>query len=160
MKGRWRQVEHLGCRLQTWAADVADLRGACVVGSYAYRRPRMSSDLDLMLLSEDPGRYGAWLGVDSPLSPARLLGTRTWGPVTELRFVHRTGLQLDVGVTTPAWAHPDPLDAGTARVIRDGLWIVHDPDRLLRRAEHALTCDGPVMARPQYRPRSCGGPAA
>lgn len=137
MKGRWRQVERLATDLEMWAGGLGDLRGVCFVGSYAYRRPRMASDVDIVLLSNEPSRYGAWLGVDSPLRPARLLLTRSWGPVTELRFRHRTGLQLEVGVTTPAWADTDPLDPGTARVIGDGLRVLYDPDGVLTRAEHA-----------------------
>jgi len=102
MKRRWRLVERLARELPVWGGDLADLRGVCFVGSYAYRRLRMSSGVDLVLRSNSPTRYGAWLGVDSPLRPAHLLLTRMWGPVTELRFRRRSGLQLEVGVTTPA----------------------------------------------------------
>lgn len=137
LKGRRRHAERLIHELEIWAADVSDLRGVCVVGSYARGTPQMSSDLDLVLLSTEPDRYRGWLGSDSPLAPARFLLSRTWGPLTELRFLHRTGRQLDIGVTTPAWADTDPLDPGTARVIGDGLRIVHDPDSLLHRVEQA-----------------------
>ena len=137
LKARWRQVERLTRELESWAAEIPDLRAVCVVGSYARGTPEMSSDLDLVLLSTEPARYGGWLGWDSPMAPARFLLSRTWGPLTELRFLHQIGLQFDIGITTPAWADNDPLDPGTARVISDGLRIVHDPDGLLFRAEEA-----------------------
>jgi hypothetical protein len=42
------------------------------------------------------------------------------------------GLEVDVGIATPAWAATSPIDAGTARVLKGGLIPLNDPDRLLR----------------------------
>jgi hypothetical protein len=91
----------------------------------------MSSDVDLVLLTDDPGRYGAELGALPPIGPARLIGRAEWGPLTELRFRRRSGLQVEVGVAPTSWAAAHPLDEGTARVVGDGLRVVHDPAGLL-----------------------------
>ena len=42
-------------------------------------------------------------------------------------------MEVEFGITTPAWAHIDPVDAGTARVVRDGAQIIHDPAGMLAR---------------------------
>jgi hypothetical protein len=53
----------------------------------------MGSDLDLVLLTTRPTRYGPCLGTSSPLAPADPLRTQAWGPLTEIRLRRRTGLQ-------------------------------------------------------------------
>jgi hypothetical protein len=37
------------------------------------------------------------------------------------------GLEVEFGFASARWAKPSPPDAGTARVIREGCRIVHDP---------------------------------
>ena len=123
--------------LRLWATEVADIRAIAVVGSYARGACRPGSDLDLVLLCERPDRFGPWLAEVPPLAPARFLHRRAWGPMTELRLRRRSGLHLDVGVAPLTWATVEPLDLGTARVLRDGVRIVHDPDRLLAEAAKA-----------------------
>jgi hypothetical protein len=89
-----------------------------VVGSFARQASRLGSDLDLVLLSERPDRFGAWLAEVPPMAPARFLHRRQWGPLTELRLRRRSGLHLDVGVAPLARAATEPVDVGTARVLR------------------------------------------
>lgn len=137
LKGRRREVERLAAALRVWGADVADVRAIAVVGSFARGAPRPGSDLDLVLLCERPGRFGPWLADVPPLAPARFLYCRAWGPVMELRLRRRSGLHLDVGIAPLTWATVDPLDLGTARVLSDGVRVVHDPDRLLAVAADA-----------------------
>ena len=48
------------------------------------------------------------------------------------------GVEIEVGLTAPSWADTDPLDSGTARVVREGFSIVFDPDGLLARLEGAV----------------------
>jgi len=151
LKGRWREVERLLPQLEQWAVGTADLRAVAVVGSFAYGAPRLGSDLDLVLLSQRPGRYGPWLADVPPLGPAKFLYRRDWGPLTELRLRRESGLHLDVGIAQLAWAGTDPLDDGTARVLRDGLRVVYDPDGLLATA--AIAARAPrVSGRPVGRP--------
>ena len=66
------------------------------------------------------------------------LSQTEWGPVTEWRFRRRSGLQVEFDVAAPSWADVIPLDPGTARVISDGLQIVHDPRSLLTRLQSAV----------------------
>ena len=143
LKGRRREAERLVAALRQWGTDVADCRGIAVVGSFARGAPRTGSDLDLVLLCERPERFGPWLATVPALAPARFLHRRAWGPVTELRLRRRSGLHVDVGIAPLSWATSDPLDLGTARVLRDGVRIVHDPDRLLAVAADAARTSAP-----------------
>jgi uncharacterized protein len=142
LKGRLREVEQLVRAVGVWAAARSDVAALCCVGSYAYQRPRMSSDVDLIVLTTHPGLYGAWIGSGSPVAPARLIRHQQWGSLTEWRFRRRSGLHVELGVVTSKWAEADPLDPGTARVISDGLQIVYDPHGLLTRAKSAVAAQG------------------
>jgi uncharacterized protein len=58
--------------------------------------------VDLVLLSEDPKRYDASsLAEELPLGS--FVVTRTWGPVTEWRFVAEAGLEVEMCVGTRTW---------------------------------------------------------
>lgn len=57
--------------------------------------------------------------------------TLEWGVLTERRFALPSGLEVELGIASPAWAAIDPVDTGTRRVVSDGVRILHDPDGLL-----------------------------
>ncbi|GAA1603478.1 hypothetical protein GCM10009789_66860 [Kribbella sancticallisti] len=134
LKGRRRQVEAVIASLTEWVREREDVVGLAVVGSYAYGRPRMGSDVDLVLLTTEPDNYLhdlAWTG--SFARRPRLIRTEQWGPMAERRIRLPSGLQVELGITTPAWLAL-PLDPGTARVLRDGHRILHDPQNLFTKA--------------------------
>jgi hypothetical protein len=60
-----------------------------------------------------------------------LLKTVTWGVITERRLVLTSGLEVEVGIGTPAWASVDPLDGGTRHVVTDGMRRYSTPNGLL-----------------------------
>jgi len=65
-----------------------------------------------------------------------------WGPyLTEVRIARPSGLEIELGVTATAWANLNPIDAGTRRVVSDGMRILHDPDAILADLQRA--CAGP-----------------
>ena len=154
LKGRRREVGRLVEAMGAWVAARADVAAFGVVGSYAGRRPGMGSDVDLVLLTSRPELYGAWTGGGSPLAPAQLVRHQRWGPVLEWRFRRPSGLHVELNVAAPSWAEVSPLDPGTARVVRDGLQIVHDPAALLARAQSmvATTRSLADLSRASRRP--------
>jgi predicted nucleotidyltransferase len=120
--------------LIAWAKAQPDVTAVALVGSYAYDRPRMGSDVDLVLLTTSPDRHTEGLGWALAVDPrARLIRDRAWGPLRERRVRLRSGLQIELGIVTPEWAAL-PLDEGTATVLRDGCRILFDPDGVLDRA--------------------------
>jgi uncharacterized protein len=109
------------------------VRGLALVGSWARGTQRQDSDVDLVLLSTEPFRYvdsDDWL---CELGAAWLVRTRSWGEVTERRFALSGGLEVEICVGTPSWASTEPVDAGTRRVVVDGMRVLHDPDGVLAR---------------------------
>jgi uncharacterized protein len=115
-------------RLTAWARERRDVRGLALVGSYARGAARRDSDVDLVLLTDDPASYIADAGWASELGAAKVVRTQAWGPLTERRLLLPSGLEVEVGVVLPLWAATDPVDPGTRRVVTDCMRILHDPE--------------------------------
>jgi hypothetical protein len=125
------EVEGFLLTIIRWAGTRPDIRGLALVGSRAARRATEASDLDLVLLTEEPALYLADEDWIKQLGAA-LIATRSWGAITERRLLLRSGLQVEVGVGMPSWADSDPIDPGTRQVVQDGFRILYDPDSLFR----------------------------
>lgn len=112
-----------------WADGQHDITGLAAVGSWARSEPRMDSDLDLVVLTADKQRYLAddrWV-LGAVGQQAELVRTQDWGPVTERRVALQSGFEIEFGFVASTWANTEPLDAGTANVVRDGCLPLHDP---------------------------------
>ena len=118
-------------RAVSWARGQPDIRAIAVVGSYARERQSLDSDLDLLLLTTSPNIYTVDDGWIAKLDAGELIASREWGAVTERRLSGIEGIEIDIGIAQPRWASTCPVDPGTHKVVRDGLRILYDPDRLL-----------------------------
>ncbi|WP_433175959.1 nucleotidyltransferase family protein [Actinoallomurus sp. CA-150999] len=127
-EGRLAEVEDIVDRVRRWAADRPDVVGLLLVGSYARSAARPDSDVDLMLLSTDLDAYADGAEELDLGTPVRV---RSWGPVTERRFVTASGLEVELNVGPAGWADTEPVDPGTRRVVTDGARVLHDPSGLL-----------------------------
>ncbi|MBY8874376.1 nucleotidyltransferase domain-containing protein [Micromonospora sp. PLK6-60] len=112
-----------------WAAGHEDVRGVVLVGSWARDAARMDSDLDVVVLTGQPGRAdpAVWAG----LLGGEVIRLADWGPLREIRLRRPSGFEVEVGVVPLSWADTDPVDPGTGQVISDGHRIVYDPVGLL-----------------------------
>jgi hypothetical protein len=95
-------------------------------------RGREDSDIDLVLLVEDPDRYlrhPEWVGQFGDVTDKHV---EYYGMVTSLRVIYGDGREVEYGVTNPRWA-AEPLDEGTRRVIRDGMRVIFERGTILSR---------------------------
>lgn len=107
------------------------VRAIALVGSCARGTPGRDSDIDLVVLGTDPrdlGRRDDWF---THFGKVALVGRRRFGEVTERRLRRSDGVEVEVGLAPLSWAATNPVDAGTARVVREGFGIVFDPDGAL-----------------------------
>lgn len=125
-RARRQAVDEVVHRAAQWAETSRDVCSAILVGSYAYGKPRINSDVDLVILSDQVDRHLASLSfIDSITPGGQIIRHEQWGPMHERRVRLDDGLVVEFGVSTPAWAGL-PVDAGTARVLSDGCKIIFD----------------------------------
>ncbi|GAB7102850.1 hypothetical protein JCM4814A_11640 [Streptomyces phaeofaciens JCM 4814] len=118
-------------RVTRWAANRSDVVGLLLVGSCARGTAGPDSDVDLVLLTTEPSGYGEDGARVRELRLGEVIRVQAWGPVTEWRHATAGGLEVELGVTSTAWARTDPVDAGTRRVVTDGARPLYDPAGLL-----------------------------
>ena len=117
-----------------WAGHQDDIIGIGVVGSYARGEQRPGSDIDLILVTKQPALRisdTAWL---RQLGDPVEFSTEDYGLVQSIRCFYEGGPEVEFGITSLAWCSP-PIDAATARVIRNGMQVIYDPSGCLQRAQ-------------------------
>lgn len=74
------------------------------------------------------------------LERASVVRRMDWGPLlTERRLRLGSGFEVEFGFAPIAWASTDPVDPGTAGVVRGGLRALHDPDEVLAELLRAVS---------------------
>lgn len=114
-----------------WAKSAAGVRGVLLVGSWARGAARADSDIDFVILADDPASFRdeSWLtelGVE-------VLGFRDqdYGALWS-RHLRVLGCpEIEASFAALSWAKTDPIDPGTRDVVQDGCEIVYDADGLL-----------------------------
>ena len=136
---RAAEVRNFLKQVPSWAGQRPDVRAVGLVGSWARGEARPDSDVDLVLLTLEEGRYLDDESWAKELGGLRIVRTRSWGPTTERRFVLPSGLEVESGISSPDWAATGVVDPGTYQVVRDGMVPVYDPDGLLARLSVACS---------------------
>lgn len=127
--------------VRTWAAKRSDISAVALAGSHAHGRARPDSDIDIVILSDnpDPLRTPNWL---TELGAVTHVHSENWGVLTSHRAHYLGDGEVEVGVTSTSWADI-PIDPGTFRVVSDGVVLVYDPrgllDRLVREVSRTRT---------------------
>ena len=120
-----------------WAKEQSDIEGAALIGSYAGGTTSENSDVDLMILTANARRYldnQEWLSVFGEIARSQ---NERWGVVETVRAFYRMGLEIEYNFADPSWA-ATPVDAGTWRVVNDGMKVVFDPKPKFDALERAL----------------------
>lgn len=66
--------------------------------------------------------------------------------LTERRLRLASGLEVEVCIGHPSWAETDPVDAGTRRIVSDGIRVLWDP--YLRLGAHGGSTRSGIDAEP------------
>ncbi len=120
-------------RIGGWARARPDVIGVLLVGSYARSQATPDSDLDLVVLVDDPAACladSAWV---EAFGKVERWSMEDWGRVRSLRAHYVGGIEVEFGLTDASWLQP-PLDTGTRRVLDDGFVILHDHQGAVRGA--------------------------
>jgi uncharacterized protein len=117
--------------LKTWAAKHPDIFAVAIVGSHARGTARSDSDIDVIIIVDDPARYletSEWLACFGHL---RSISNGDWRLLQSRRVHYADGKEVEFGITVRSWASTDPVDPGPTDVVSDGMSILHDREMLL-----------------------------
>jgi GrpB-like predicted nucleotidyltransferase (UPF0157 family) len=131
LSARADEVTQVTQEVAAWARSRQDIAAVALIGSWSRDAGRTDSDVDLILLSDEPTYYAEhddWLSTFGNPPVAR---RQQWGVVAERRVRRTSGLEVEFGIAPPSWANTDPVDPGTRKVVQDGLRILADPRGLL-----------------------------
>ena len=115
-----------------WAIAQPDILALALVGSHARNTATPTSDVDLVLITADPGRYlddGAWVQQFGIVNRQQV---EDYGPLISLRVWYCEGLEVEYGVTDERWSAM-PLDTGTREVMAGGIRVLFERSPLLSR---------------------------
>ncbi len=117
-----------------WASGQPDVQGIALVGSYARGMAREDSDIDLVILTDKPRKYLDEIQWTKRFGIVEKHQTEDYGKLISSRIWYRNKPEVEYGITTPDWA-ATPLDAGTRKVIGDGMIVLFERGVLLSQHE-------------------------
>jgi predicted acetyltransferase/predicted nucleotidyltransferase len=129
---RERSVGRFLAAFTEWAAQRPDITAAALAGSYARDAARHDSDVDLMILTSDPGTYSAdtrWLEELGYVGKVRIEPS---GKATSVRAWYADSLEVEYTFAGEDWA-ASPPDKGTRRVLLDGTRVLFERRPVLSR---------------------------
>ena len=114
-------------KARAWASQMDSIKAIGLAGSHA----REDSDVDLVILCDDYRLFLndlSWIPQFGVYPDVR---QEDWGAVQSVR-VFFSFAEVEFGFAHASWACTDPLDAGTAEVLRGGFAPVYDPDGVVK----------------------------
>jgi hypothetical protein len=123
-----------------WATTHSGIQALALVGSWARGEATMSSDIDMVVLTDDMEAFcasTAWIR-SATGQHGEIVRSKAWGPLSERRVELASGLLVEYGFARTSWASTDPLDEGTAAVVTHGFRILYDSAEMLQRLAAAV----------------------
>jgi|LSQX01.3.fsa_nt_gb predicted nucleotidyltransferase len=121
-----KEIESFLEEIRKWAELRNDIKAILLVGSYARGQVHDGSDIDLVLMTNEPDRYLNDYSFTENFGDVDKIEKEYWGRVTSLRIWYKDGREVELGITGPDWITDDPLDIGTLRTITGGAKVVID----------------------------------
>ena len=128
-----RSMEHIQSFINAfvlWASAQPDIYAVGLVGSYALNAAKDDSDIDLVILAEQPRKYLEDIIWAEQFGEIEKYQVEEYGKLTSLRVWYHSGHEVEYGLTTLDWA-AQPLDVGTEQVISDGMLVLCERKPLL-----------------------------
>lgn len=119
-------------QVSDWAARQPDILALALVGSHARGAATETSDVDLVILAQDPSRYLEDQGWLEKFGLAQSVQLEPYGKLTSIRVWYADRLEVEYGLTGEEWA-ADPLDPGSRRVMEGGMRVLFERGDLLSR---------------------------
>ena len=137
------EAQSLTEAIAVWVRASSGLRALALVGSWFRGTARPDSDLDLLILANNPEQYQSdqnWLYQIALPDPFRVISSKSvpYGVVWSCHALLDPAAELELTFGALDWASTDPIDAGSRRVISDGFRMIVDKDGRLQRIVDAV----------------------
>ena len=86
----------------SWGSDQPDVQGIALVGSYARAAAREDSDIDLVILTDQPQKYLEDIPWIERFGVVEKQQTEDYGKLISLRVWYRDGHEVEFGITVSA----------------------------------------------------------
>ena len=126
------RVAHFLSQVRRWASEQRQVQGVALVGSHARGTATEASDVDLVVLVDDPQLYledQEWVRTFGHVVGQHV---EEYGHVVSLRVHYEGQLEVEFGLTSVDWAAV-PLDPGTREAIAAGMKVLFERGPLLSR---------------------------
>ena len=84
-----------------WASEQPDVQGIALVGSYARGAARADSDIDLVLLTDQPRKYLDAVQWIDRFGVVEMHQTEDYGKLTSLRVWYANSVEVEYGIAIP-----------------------------------------------------------
>jgi predicted nucleotidyltransferase len=115
-----------------WASGQEEVQALALVGSYARNAAKETSDIDLVMIVREPDRYLHNLKWIEDFGNVEKYQIEDYGLLISVRVWYADGREVEYGLTDERWAAV-PLDAGSRRVIEDGMQVLFERRPILSR---------------------------
>ena len=126
----------------SWASRRPDIRGLALVGSWARRAARRDSDIDLVLLVNEPKAFRSRDWLDDIQWHAGCVvhwHDADYGAAWSRHLQLSAAREIEFGFCRLSWAETDPIEAGTAEVVSGGCQVLLDKSGLFEKLLSAVS---------------------
>ena len=127
-------------KVRQWACAEDKISALALVGSHARQQARPDSDIDFVIISDDVAQFKKDVSWINRFGTVKSQVKEKWGVVTAIRVFYDDGQEIEFGLASKSWGGI-PVDAGTERVVKDGMVILKDPDKILEKLKAAILQD-------------------
>jgi predicted nucleotidyltransferase len=112
-----------------WASSRTDVRGLALVGSYASGKARLDSDVDLVIVTDDPDAYRNPDWTQGAVGRRVIVETygEQFGNVCSTFVKLAEGPEIEFTFAGRSWASSDPPAPEVCRIVCAGIAILYDP---------------------------------
>jgi predicted nucleotidyltransferase len=112
-----------------WAQARGDVRGLALVGSHASGKAQPDSDVDLVIVTDDPDTYQKADWVEHAVGRRLVVGTHRerFGNVRSLFVTLAEDPEIEFTFAGREWAGTAPPAPEVCRIVREGMAILYDP---------------------------------
>ena len=111
--------------IKKWAKKEELIESIIVVGSYARGTYKVTSDIDLIIITSDKEKMlknQTFVDLFGEIKKSQI---EYYGACTSIRVWYKDGKEVEFGIVSTSWIEK-PLDKGTIKVLSDGFKVVID----------------------------------